>query len=361
MPRILIADDDTLIRRFLQQALEFGGYEVISAADGAEAITILDRESGVHVVVTDYSMPRASGLDVIAHAQRIDPTLPCIIVTAFRDLDLAMKGMQAGAVGFIPKPFKADHLLTVVRRAVERRELATEALRLRLLTPMLERFTMVLSNTLESKDLSTWHHSERLVTLSDRIARALGLEPQPRSWIRLGACLHDIGKVGIPEHLLQKATALTVDERDLMRQHPQIGASILEDIDSFDEVRQIVLHHHEHFDGSGYPSGLRGATIPIGARIVCVVDAFDVMRAGRPYARARALEEILGEYRSLRGRQFDPEIVDVFLGILETSGAEILEQYEHLIPPRLTAAADDDIPGWLQPHHFGLDGGARTA
>src|SRR5439155_1588358 len=221
------------------------------------------------------------GIAVMSHAQRVDAMLPCIVVTAFRDLDLAMKAMQAGAVAFLPKPFKAEHLLTIVARALERRELAAEALRLRFLAPMLERFTMVLANTLESKDVGTQRHANRLVYLSDAIAGHLGLPADLRAAVRYGACLHDIGKVAIPEELLRKPAQLTDEERAVVRTHPVVGASILEDIETWHDVRLIVRHHHEHYDGAGYPDGLRGTQIPLGARIVSVVDAFDVMRFGR--------------------------------------------------------------------------------
>jgi len=354
MPRILVADDDMLIRRFLQQALELGGYDVIAVADGAEAIAVIDGGGSLDAVVTDYAMPQADGLGVISHARRVNPTLPCIIVTAFRDLDLAMQGMQAGAVGFIPKPFKAGHLLTVVGRAVELRELAAETLRLRMLAPMLERFTMVLSNTLESKDFSTKHHSERLVNFADAIAQAMGRPSEERTSIRLGACLHDIGKVGIPEYLLRKAQRLTDAEFDVMRQHPEIGAAILKDIDAWEDVREIVRHHHEQYDGTGYPQGLRGGEIPFGARVVGVVDAFDVMRAGRPYAEPKSIEVITHELRRLRGHQFDPEIVDVFLAIVEAADLSLFDRYQ-------TVDSADGRPSWLDPLSSGASAGAVSA
>jgi putative two-component system response regulator len=317
---VLFADDDHLIRRFLSDALALGGFDATPAYDGAEAIRLLDKRGRFDLVVCDYSMPGANGVEVIEHAQRVDPTLPCIIVTAYHDLDLAMRAMRAGAVGFIPKPFKADHLLTVAGRALERRQLAADATRLNLLVPMLERFTMVLANTLESKDLATNRHAERLVAHSEAVARVLGLDDDSRFSVRVGACLHDIGKVGIPERLLRKAAPLTASERELMQRHPEIGAAILEDVDTWEDVRLIVRHHHEHWNGGGYPLALRGLDIPLGARIVSVVDAFDVMISGRPYAAPRALDDVVHELIGERGRQFDPDAVDAFLRALAEAG-----------------------------------------
>ena len=253
MARILVAEDDGLTRRLIEDTLEFAGHEVTSTANGAEAIGSVDRPGCFDAVITDYAMPHANGVDLIAHAQRVDPMISCIVVTAFRDLDLAMQAMQAGAVAFIPKPFKSMHLLTVLDRALERRELADEALRLRFLAPMLERFTMVLANALESKDYETQEHSARLVGMSDAIARHLGVGDGMRSIIRFGACLHDIGKVAIPEALLRKPERLTADERAVMRTHPEVGAAILADIDTWEDITTNTS------TGPGIPTGFAGS------------------------------------------------------------------------------------------------------
>ena len=323
MARVLVADNDAPTRRLIEEALAFAGHQVSSVANGAAAIAAVDAPGCFDAVITDYAMPHANGVDVVAHSQRIDPMIPCIVVTAFRDLDLAMQAMQAGAVAFVPKPFTALHLVTVLDRALERRQLADEALRLRFLAPMLERFTMVLANALESKDYETQEHSSRLVGMSDAIARHLGIADSARTIIRLGACLHDIGKVAIPEALLRKPGALTEEERAIMRTHPEVGARILADIDTWADVRLIVRHHHERFSGGGYPDGLRYAHIPLGARIVSVVDAFDVMRTGRPYQAARSTDWSLDELRRESGRQFDPEIVRALLAVLPADGSNL--------------------------------------
>ena len=320
MPRALCVDDDRIIRRFLEDAMTAGGYDVTLAVDGGDAIAKLDDDGPFDLVVTDQAMPVATGTEVVVHARRIDPLLPVIIVTAYHDLDVAMRAMAVGAVGFIPKPFKADHLLTVAATALDRRRIATDAVRLNLMVPMLERFTMLLASTLETKDCATQQHSERLVGHSDAVACALGLGADERFSIRLGACLHDIGKVGVPESLLRKPGPLTDEERCVMRLHPDIGATILEDIDTWDDVRLIVRHHHEQWDGCGYPLGLRGSEIPLGARIVSVVDAFDVMTTGRPYADALPLGDAVDELVAERGRQFDGDVVDAFVATLARPG-----------------------------------------
>ena len=328
MPRILVAEDDPLVRRFLLRCLETGGFEAVGVEDGAQAIAQLGR-GGWDVVVTDYAMPRADGLEVIAAARRLDPTLPCVVVTALRDLELAMNAMAEGATGYVPKPFKPDHLLVVVRSALERRRLAVESARMQLLGPMLEKFAMILANTLEAKDLSTHLHCERLVEYAGDLAVRMGLPGSELETVRLGACLHDIGKIGVPDVLLQKARGLDEEEWVVLRRHSEIGAAILEDIEGWAEVRRIVRHHHERFDGAGYPDRLRAAAIPVGARIVCAVDAYDVMLSGRAYSPPRSPEHAAAELRRMRGSQFDPDVVDAFLELLEGGSGGMLDITGH--------------------------------
>ncbi|HXA28880.1 MAG TPA: HD domain-containing phosphohydrolase [Candidatus Angelobacter sp.] len=316
MSRILVAEDDPLVSRYLIRCLDSGGYEAEVADDGVRAIAKL-AGGGWDCVITDHFMPRASGLEVIAAARRLDPTLPCVVVTAMNDMELAVSAMAEGAVGFIPKPFRPDQLLVVVRNALERRRLAVESTRMRLLGPLLEKFAMILANTLEAKDLSTHLHCERLVEYADSVATCLRLAPEESEALRLGACLHDIGKIGVPDVLLQKANGLDEEEWLVLRRHAEIGAAILADIEGWGEVRRVVRHHHERYDGNGYPDRLRGMMIPLGARVVSVVDAYDVMTAGRPYSPPRPAEQAMEELIRQRGSQFDPDVVDAFLEVLE--------------------------------------------
>jgi putative two-component system response regulator len=323
MPRLLVAEDDPLVSRYLLRCLESGGYDAEAAEDGVRAIAML-AGGGWDCVLTDFKMPRANGLEVIAAARQLDPTLPCVVVTAMNDMELAMNAMAEGAVGFIPKPFRPDHLLIVVRNALERRRLAVESTRMRLLGPMLEKFAMILANTLEAKDLSTHLHCERLVEYADSVGDCLNLVPDEREALRLGACLHDIGKIGVPDVLLQKSHGLDEEEWVVLRRHAEVGAAILEDIDGWSEVRRIVRHHHERYDGGGYPDRLRGMMIPLGARVVCVIDAFDVMCSGRPYSPPRPPEVAMQELIRQRGQQFDPDVVDAFIEVLERRPSGVL-------------------------------------
>jgi putative nucleotidyltransferase with HDIG domain len=190
--------------------------------------------------------------------------------------------------------------------------------------------------------------------MSDAIARHLGIEDSARTIIRFGACLHDIGKVSIPEALLRKPGALTEEERAIMRTHPEVGAGILADIDTWEDVRLIVRHHHERFSGGGYPDGLRYSEIPFGARIVSVVDAFDVMRTGRPYQAARSTDWSLDELRRESGRQFDPEVVQALMAVLPADGSDLAAPPLDLevLPDRRTVVGrrqtDVAVAAWLR-------------
>ena len=323
MPRVLVAEDDELVCSYLLRCLERGGYDAEGVADGVSAIVKLAHGSW-DVLVTDFDMPRANGLEVIEAARRLDPTLPCVMVTATGDMDMAMRAVATGASGFLPKPIRPDHLLVVVGSALEKRRLAVDATRMRLMGPMLDKFAMILANTLEAKDLSTQRHCERLVDYAERVATRLEMTPTDRETLRLGACLHDIGKIAIPDVLLQKTEGLDEEEWVVLRSHAEIGARILEDVDGWTEVRRIVRHHHERFDGSGYPDRLHGMGIPLGARVVSVVDAFDVMSAGRPYCAPRPQEAALAELVRRRGSQFDPDVVDAFVRLIEETPPALL-------------------------------------
>ena len=318
MATVLVVEDDPLSRKFMRLCLERDAFDVVEAGNGREALIALTARP-LDVVVTDYRMPEVTGLDVVAMATRIDANIPCIMVTGNTELDIAIKAMSNGAVGYLVKPFTGEALRVMVARAMERRRLAEETVKLRLLVPMLERFTVLLADVVEARDIETYAHCQRLIAISDRLADHLGVPARERRNLRLGACLHDIGKIAVSDAVLHKPGPLTPDEWVEIRRHPDVGAALLESIDQWHEARVIVRHHHERFDGRGYPDGLRGAQIPFAARIVGLADAVDVMTVGRHYQRSRSAEQVIAEVRAHRGTQFDPDVTDAFL---ELAGAD---------------------------------------
>jgi putative two-component system response regulator len=316
MARILVVEDDPVTNKFMRLTLETEGYQVDAALDGGEAATKLTRaQPSYDVVVTDNKLPTLTGLELVALAHRVDPNLPCIMATGSAELDVAVAAMEAGAVNYIVKPFRGDTLRVVVMRALERRTVSEDALRLRLVVPLLEQFTMTLADMVEARDIETQAHCRRLVAMSDRIADRLELSFDERNAVRLGACLHDIGKIAIPDSVLRKAGPLTPEEWEIVRQHPEVGARLLEGVDQWRAAQGVVRHHHERFDGKGYPDHLRSRDIPLGARIVAVSDAVDVMITGRRYSPARTLDATVDELMIHRGTQFDPDVVDAFVGM----------------------------------------------
>jgi len=316
MARILVVEDDPVTCKFMRLTLEADGYQIDTVLDGGDAADLLARtRPPFDVVVTDNRLPTVTGLELVALARRLDPALPCIMVTASTELSVAVAAMEAGAVNYVVKPFRGDTLRVVVRRALERRRVSDEALRLRVVVPLLEQFTMKLADMVEARDVETEAHCRRLVAMSDRIAERLELSSEQRNSVRIGACLHDVGKIAVPDAVLHKAGPLTPEEWEIVRRHPDIGAHLLDGVEQWHAAQAIVRHHHERFDGNGYPGRLKGRAIPLGARIVAVCDAVDVMVTGRVYARARSLDEAIEELLLNRESQFDPDVVDAFVGM----------------------------------------------
>jgi putative two-component system response regulator len=321
MSTVLVVEDDPITCRFMRLCLERDGFNVIEAHSGGEAVSVLAQAPKLDIVVTDYRLPGLSGIDLVAVATRMDPNIPCIMVTGSTGLEVAVTAMASGAIGYLVKPFTGESLRVVVARAMERRRLAEEAMKLRVMVPLLERFTMLLADVVEARDVETHAHCRRLIAISDRVAEVMGVAADDRKNTRLGACLHDIGKIAVPDAVLHKPDRLDHQEWEVVRRHPELGASLLDGIDQWQEARLIVRHHHERWDGDGYPSRLYRDETPLGARIVAVADAVDVMTTGRRYAAARPPEDVVAEVRANRATQFDPDVADAFLSLVGSDAA----------------------------------------
>ena len=329
MSRILVIDDEDVIRMLVVEILESAGYDVTSAESAEVALSLLDH-SEFDLVVSDVIMPGLSGLELLEAVRARRASLPVILVTGAGTYDTLSQALTRGAAGLVTKPFAHSDLQSAVAHALERATRSRDDLRERLLAPTL---ASALANAIEARDEYLHGHCERLAALAVRVAELLGLPADEIETIRLGAILHDVGKIGIPDRVLLKPSALDDEERRIIETHPEIGDKLLEPLDLLAGARPIVRHHHERWDGTGYPDRLAATTIPLGARIVAVADSVEVMSSRQLYRQPRTSEQIVEELHTWRGKQWDPEIVDLVLALiasgelgLGTEGLHLLEQ-----------------------------------
>jgi putative two-component system response regulator len=327
--RILVIDDEDVIRMLVVEILESAGYDVTSAESAEVALALLDGAE-FDLVVSDVVMPGLSGLELLEAVRVRHASLPVVLVTGAGTYDTLSQALTRGAAGLVTKPFAHSDLQSAVADALERATRSRNDLRERLLAPTL---ASALANAIEARDEYLHGHCERLASLAVRIAELIGLPPEEVETVRLGAILHDIGKIGIPDRVLLKPSSLNEEERRIVETHPEIGDKLLEPLDLLDAARPIVRHHHERWDGTGYPDRLSATVIPLGARIVAVADSVEVMSSRQLYRQPRTPDQIVEELREWRGKQWDPEIVDLVLGLiasgelaLSTDGFHLLEQ-----------------------------------
>jgi len=332
--RILVVDDEETIREIVSSMLGGAKFESRQAASGAEALSILDSGEEFDLVLSDLMMAEMDGIALLERSKERFPDLPVVMVTAVHDLSIALQALRNGAYDYLLKPFERDQLLATVRRALEHRRLKRENDAYRtnleaLVTARTQQWKNALAeleksyditleafgDTLELKDAETLGHTRRVTAYAIAIARKMGLSKEEVDVIARGAFLHDIGKLAIPDEILRKPGKLTAAETAIMREHAYSGYKILSKIRFLAEPSEIVYAHQEYFDGSGYPRGLKGDEIPLGARIFSIADTLDAMTSDRVYRPAQSYEAAQQEIHRCSGTQFDPEIVKAFLEI----------------------------------------------
>jgi putative two-component system response regulator len=318
-PRVLCVDDEPVILQILRRLLEVQGFDAVTCGDPLTALSTFS-EGAFDVVVTDIHMPAMDGLTLMRALRERRPELPVVVVTGHGTVDTAIQALREGATGMLIKPFTGEELLGEVRRALSTAQMRYEALQYRYLSPVLDSIALTLSTAIEARNLETGEHCRQLGVLSERMAAVLGLDERQQMTIRIGGYLHDIGKIGIADAVLLKPGRLTDSEMAEMRRHSEIGAAILEVHDAMADIAQIVRHHHERWDGRGYPDALVGAAIPLGGRIIAVADAFSAMVSDRIYRPALPVERAWSELRAHAGSQFDAEIVAVFEQVVDEQG-----------------------------------------
>jgi putative nucleotidyltransferase with HDIG domain len=315
---VLIVDDDALVRETLQFVLEDNGYTVYATASGAEALHML-RQQPIDLVLTDIFMPGMNGFELLHQIRECAPDIPVILITGYGSIEMARDALKQGASDFITKPYNIHEIPIMVERNLTRHSLLTTQTR-QMEAEMQRSYRATLDAllaALDIRDTETEGHSERVAAYTMAIANRLKLSTDDLKAIELGALLHDIGKIGVPDSILHKPGPLTPEEWEVMKQHPVIGYRMCMKIDALRPATPIVLHHHERWDGKGYPHGLAGEAIPLGARIFAIADTLDAMTSDRPYRKALSFAQAREEIIRCSKEQFDPEMVKVFLEIPE--------------------------------------------
>jgi putative two-component system response regulator len=309
--RALCVDDEAVTLKLIVRLLEGLGIAATPATSPQDGLRLFDQDH-FDLVLTDIRMPGMSGLVFLQEIRSRDPQVPVLVATGFATLDNAIRALREGASGMLVKPFTADEFRVEIENALERARVRHDALQYRFVAPILDGVALALTAAIEARDIETGDHCRSLGYMGERVAEYLGLTAQERTTIRIGGFLHDVGKIAIADAILLKPGPLTPGEYEEMKRHSELGATIVETHVEMSDIARIVRHHHERWDGHGYPYGLSGSAIPLGARIISVADAFSAMTTNRVYRAALPVEKAWHELRLNAGGQFDPAIVEAF-------------------------------------------------
>jgi putative nucleotidyltransferase with HDIG domain len=350
--RILVVDDEETIREMVCSMLSLAQFQTRAAANGVEALAALESGEEFDLVLSDLMMAEMDGIVLLERVKERYPDMPIVMLTAVLDIEVALQALRNGAYDYLPKPFEREQLLNTVRRALENRRLKREndAYRTRLeelvaartqqwktaLSDVKRSYDMTLEalgDALDLKDAETEHHSRRVTAFTIAIAKKMGLPKEEIEVIARGAFLHDIGKMAIPDDILHKPGKLTDEEMAVMREHCYLGYKIISRIPFLAEAAEIIYAHQERYDGTGYPRGLKGEEIPLGARIFAIADTLDAMRSKRAYRDAQSIQAARKEIETWSGRQFDPQIVKVFLEMPDNIWEELRDDIHEQNPP----------------------------
>jgi putative nucleotidyltransferase with HDIG domain len=340
---ILVVDDEEAVREEVSKMLESRGYHCTTLSNGRAAQEFV-RKQTPDLVLSDTIMPEMDGVQLLDWLRGFDPEIPVIMVTTIHDISTALQAIRRGAYDYVLKPFEKDQVFHAVGRAWQHRQLVIENKNYQInlqqdverktaeLTNALDLLTQSYDDTLEAlgsalalHDTEAGEHSQRVSAYTISIAKNVPVPLPYLTVLARAAFLHDIGKMAIPGKILRKPGPLDDAEKVIMRTHCEIGYNMLTRIPFLREAADIVLAHHEFFDGTGYPRGVRGEQIPLGARIISVADALDAMLSDCPYRKALPMSHAREEIRRCAGTQFDPKIVEAFLSIPESHWIELRE------------------------------------
>ncbi len=339
--KVLIADDDELVRQAIEQILTLFEYDVVSVESGHQVLEKVGDE--IDVILLDINMPDMNGFETLHHLNQRQLDIPVLFLTGAGSMDYAVKAINLGAYDFMTKPIDDLDLFNVkIKRAIEKRtfirqeqlyrqkletevadktqELAEKNLLLQQYSDHLEKATVQIMASLqaamEEKDEYTAGHTRRVTEYCFMLGEAIDLDGKDQVVLRRASQFHDIGKLVIDLSCIQKPGKLTPAEWELIKKHPAVGASIIEPLTFMQRERDIIRHHHERLDGHGYPDAIGGHDLDILTRIITIADSFDAMTSRRNYRRNLTVDEAVAELRRCRGTQFDPDLVEVFAGVV---------------------------------------------
>lgn len=312
MRTVLFVDDEQPIRNALERMfLERDDVRCLFAASGQEGLEILEKED-VWVVVSDYLMPGMRGIEFLSRVKGKRPDTVRIMMTAYADLSIAIDAInKSEAYRFVTKPWNNQELMNVIDEALMRYQLIQS------LVSNDETLYLSLAQTVELKDAYTKGHCDRVARYATSLARAAGLPDDIINDIKHGSWLHDCGKIGVPETVLNYPGRLSEENLETVMQHPRWGSEVARQARMSETVINVILYHHERFDGNGYPSGLKGEHIPIEARVVAIADVFDALYSDRPYRKAFEFDRVIEILHEMTATHFDPRLMELFLPISE--------------------------------------------
>ncbi|HEV2471590.1 MAG TPA: HD domain-containing phosphohydrolase [Chthonomonadales bacterium] len=308
--RLLVIDDDDWIREVLARALVKAHYRVHTAASAEEALEMI-RYASYELILCDVRLGGMTGLDFTRHLTQRHPSVPIVLITAHSDLEQMRSALRVGAVDFLPKPLSIATLPLVIERNLERRalerkrEIANDDI-------IMYNTVEALAAAIDAKEPFTAQHSHRVAALCNAMAEVMKLPEPERRVLALAAEVHDVGKIGTPDYILKKPGRLNEEEWEVIRQHPLQGAQIVGRVPQLNYVADVVRHHHEWINGSGYPDGLANDAIPLLSRVIAVADAYEVMTAGRVYSPKVVGDDALARLREATDTQFDRAVVEAF-------------------------------------------------
>ena len=349
--RILIVDDEETVRTLTAAMLAHSGYTATTTASAEEALTRLSQDPDYDLVLSDIMMPSTDGFTLLDQIITDHPGLPVVLFSAINDVHVVTNAFRRGAIDYLLKPFERAELESIVLHAIEHGRLRKQNTiyrqnlesivtsrtgRLRSTMQDLERSYDItleaMGDALDLRDQETEGHSRRVTAYTIALAQAMGVDANNLRTIARGAFLHDIGKIATPDSILLKPGRLTAEEMAIMKQHCERGYEMVRKIPFLREAAEIVYAHQERFDGTGYPRGLRGEEIPLGARIFAIADSLDAMTSDRPYRRGTSYAAATEEIIRCSGQQFDPRIVQVFLSLPEQTWVDLRNETERLGP-----------------------------